>query len=383
MQVDEQREALARNEFRPNTGDVFGIVTRERCKQFYQHIGSFVCEDDRAADFGGMDGYVAKWWLDTTRCPMTVIDCLPELLSLASNQGLPVLNADISSLPLDDGAIQWGFCSHTLEHTESIEATLKELFRVVSHAMMIVVPLEDDELVKKNLSHMHHNPDPCWWEARIKEAGFIVKWRQDHHNEYDAIYLCFKPDFFDEWNAEIQKRSHHGMSEEEHDIHNRALRERITRLAKKFGASLANTSWIDFGGSDGEGVNCLRTNAGVSAVNVDFVEELGVDIVANLISVPVEDQSYDWVFSSHTLEHVKDIEAVIKEMYRVCRKGAYVIVPLQSARDAAAYISHISHSDDPQWWIDKFLAVGFSLKETGVYPYFNNLPELDIWLVKQ
>lgn len=66
-------------------------------------------------------------------------------------------------------------------------------------------------------------------------------------------------------------------------------------------------------------------------------EVMPVDIVAPGDRIPVKDQSYDFVISSHVIEHFYDPIAAIKEWQRIARKYVYVICPhrdaLESDRD--------------------------------------------------
>lgn len=43
-------------------------------------------------------------------------------------------------------------------------------------------------------------------------------------------------------------------------------------------------------------------------------------------TLPFADESQDYVFSSHCLEHIEDYEQAIKEWYRVLKIGGYLIV---------------------------------------------------------
>jgi SAM-dependent methyltransferase len=62
-------------------------------------------------------------------------------------------------------------------------------------------------------------------------------------------------------------------------------------------------------------------------------EKLPVDIVANGDDLPLEDESVDYVISSHVFEHFFDPIAALKEWVRVVRPGGYVfiIVPNKAA----------------------------------------------------
>lgn len=62
-------------------------------------------------------------------------------------------------------------------------------------------------------------------------------------------------------------------------------------------------------------------------------EKMPVDVVAEGDDLPFEDESYDYVISSHVLEHFFDPIGAIKEWLRVIKPGGYVfmIVPKQDA----------------------------------------------------
>lgn len=87
----------------------------------------------------------------------------------------------------------------------------------------------------------------------------------------------------------------------------------------------------------------------LDTLNVDYTDEfndyaqlqtdqcgsvLKVDIVANAWDIPVEDKSFDFVISSHVIEHLWDPIEALQEWKRIARKYIYVIVP---QRDASEY----------------------------------------------
>jgi ubiquinone/menaquinone biosynthesis C-methylase UbiE len=59
------------------------------------------------------------------------------------------------------------------------------------------------------------------------------------------------------------------------------------------------------------------------AITVDMLDMEGVDIVCNMDDgLPfLEDESVDEIYSFHFLEHVKDINVLMREIYRVLKKG--------------------------------------------------------------
>ncbi|CEJ96027.1 hypothetical protein BGLT_07006 [Caballeronia glathei] len=62
-------------------------------------------------------------------------------------------------------------------------------------------------------------------------------------------------------------------------------------------------------------------------IGVDRAPMPGVDVVADLNKrLPFEDDSVDLIVASHSLEHVADITATMKELYRICKHGAQICI---------------------------------------------------------
>ena len=60
-------------------------------------------------------------------------------------------------------------------------------------------------------------------------------------------------------------------------------------------------------------------------LGVDIAAVPGVNVLADLDSgLPFRDGSVDAIYTSHTLEHVRDLISTMEELYRVCRPGALV-----------------------------------------------------------
>ena len=86
---------------------------------------------------------------------------------------------------------------------------------------------------------------------------------------------------------------------------------------------------------------------GLDTINVDYCgdmdtifkkaeielcgEALPVDVVANGDNIPVENKSFDFVISSHVIEHFFDPIKAMKEWMRIARKYVYIICPQPDA----------------------------------------------------
>ncbi|MGD8374453.1 MAG: class I SAM-dependent methyltransferase [Candidatus Woesebacteria bacterium] len=52
-------------------------------------------------------------------------------------------------------------------------------------------------------------------------------------------------------------------------------------------------------------------------------------VKGNIQKLPFNDNSFDYVVSTHTLEHVQDLAGAVNELYRVAKEGAIIVVPKQ------------------------------------------------------
>ncbi|WP_051670170.1 class I SAM-dependent methyltransferase [Bryobacter aggregatus] len=109
--------------------------------------------------------------------------------------------------------------------------------------------------------------------------------------------------------------------------------ERIVAEISRFSASLApGAKVLDAGAGEGQYRNYFRQQRYVGVDlgigDVDWNYE-GLDCIADLLQLPLRDQSFDALVSVVTLEHVTDPSLVIAEMSRVARPGAslFLVVP--------------------------------------------------------
>lgn len=83
-------------------------------------------------------------------------------------------------------------------------------------------------------------------------------------------------------------------------------------------------------------------------------EKMPVDIVASGDNLPIEDESVDFVISSHMIEHIFDPIKALKEWYRVIKKGGYIftIIPITA---------YVPNEDRPTTTLDELIK-----RHTGV-----------------
>jgi ubiquinone/menaquinone biosynthesis C-methylase UbiE len=92
-------------------------------------------------------------------------------------------------------------------------------------------------------------------------------------------------------------------------------------------------------------------------LGVDIVPLPGVDVVADLTrGLPFRDNSISEIYTSHTLEHVDNLPAVMEELWRVCKPNALVHI-------------WVPHASCPfVTWIDPTHKRGMTIE---TFSYFN------------
>ena len=63
-------------------------------------------------------------------------------------------------------------------------------------------------------------------------------------------------------------------------------------------------------------------------VNLDSVKQPGIDVVHDLEKFPwpFKGNTFEEVYASHILEHVDDLLKTMKEIHRICKNGAKIII---------------------------------------------------------
>ena len=97
-------------------------------------------------------------------------------------------------------------------------------------------------------------------------------------------------------------------------------------IGREFAASLVI---LDFGCGDGQMVRRLR-ESGFKAYGVDIVlseQTQTLRLISNdsAYRIPFDERTFDAVISSSVLEHVKNLDEAVAEMYRVLKPGGFCL----------------------------------------------------------
>lgn len=143
-------------------------------------VADSMFHDDQVADFGGNDGYAAFCFYMEHKIKPLVVDCSSKRLWHAHQvYKLSTYETFIESMPeLKDKQIDWGYTSHTLEHTRDPEKALKEMARVIKRQCYFVVPIESTNHAKhRNHAHTCNFSTAGAWK-KFMEAN---DWRVIRH----------------------------------------------------------------------------------------------------------------------------------------------------------------------------------------------------------
>jgi len=132
-------------------------------------------------------------------------------------------------------------------------------------------------------------------------------------------------------------------------------------------------------------------------VNVDCIKEVKPDIVCDLEKpMPFKDESADEILCDNVLEHIEDAVSFIKEIHRIAKKDARIIIRVPYYRAKTAY-SDITHKHfftentfryfteefykdvDFKYQLPLFHIKKQNLKTHGVWGWLVWLIPLEIW----
>ena len=90
-------------------------------------------------------------------------------------------------------------------------------------------------------------------------------------------------------------------------------------------------------------------------IGIDRIAMPGVDLIGDLDgTLPLECDSVDLLYASHSLEHARDIMHTMREVYRVCKHGAQVCIVApyyeQKLNVANPYHLNVFNEHTPRFW---------------------------------
>lgn len=116
----------------------------------------------------------------------------------------------------------------------------------------------------------------------------------------------------------------------------------------------------DFGGNDGTAANQFYMDHKIKPLVIDCdtgrlnyaKSSYGLPVLHSFVeSIPdLKDKSIRWGFCSHTLEHMRDAQAGLREMARIIFGGCLFIIPLEPFRHAVGNPAHARCSTKISEW---------------------------------
>lgn len=92
-----------------------------------------------------------------------------------------------------------------------------------------------------------------------------------------------------------------------------------------------------------------------------------VDIISDIVDIPVEDNSFDVILCSEVLEHIKDPVRVLKEFARIIAEGGILLLtaPFCSITHMAPY--YYTNGFSEYWYKENLQEQGFKILEAKPY----------------
>jgi len=120
-------------------------------------------------------------------------------------------------------------------------------------------------------------------------------------------------------------------------------------------------------------------------INIDIIETKATDVVADVSKkIPLPDNSVDEIYSRMFLEHTKDFDKAIEEIYRVSKNGAQLVIIVPFCFSYCAFhpdhhnfFNHMSFniyfSNDNRWTKGAHI----KLKKEKIYFHFQPFGKLN------
>ena len=128
-------------------------------------------------------------------------------------------------------------------------------------------------------------------------------------------------------------------------------------------------SWLDVGCGCANFLKKAISDKNIKLYGMDVVDKSiaqaiknGVNCIKNSASekYPYEDETFDMVTSTDVLEHLhpNDVDAALKEIYRVVKNGKHALLAPATAPDNTGYLHLTIKPSD--WWTKALEEIGFT-----------------------
>lgn len=126
----------------------------------------------------------------------------------------------------------------------------------------------------------------------------------------------------------------------------------------------------DFGKYTGEDV--------VSGIKSGSYNTKNVDIISDIVNIPVKNKSFDYVLCTEVFEHIPDPMEALKEISRINKKGLILTAPFASFTHFFPYFFYTGFSE--QFYVINLPKFGYKIVE--IYSYGNYFDLLGMELMR-
>jgi hypothetical protein len=152
-------------------------------KMYTDHVKGWT-KSDSFVDFGGNDGAVAQYVRQHLFDWVAAVEPEPQRARASDMKGIPTICMTLEGLDtlVCESTWDWGYCSHTLEHCEDLDAALTAIRALVRKGIVITVPLESKESFDGNPAHKQWMTRDEW----VEKLGIEVL--EEHDKEITGVW---------------------------------------------------------------------------------------------------------------------------------------------------------------------------------------------------